>query len=345
MIDTAATRLRRTARVVAWPAALALAAAATVAGCGGSSRAPSSVAPISTVTVAVHHNGAGAGHGHDGGDRDGGHAHGAADRHADGARHQGSTATTHATRTTAKAAAASSQTRTHAGAAAPTRHTHTHPRAHAEAPARPTTVALVKRAVAMRSAPGHAGHVVGRLATRTQFGSATAVPIMIRRGAWLGVTSLVAGNNRLGWIPRSAVSMAQTDWRLYVSLARQRITVSYGDRVIRRFRTSTGVVGASTPTGHFAVTDRLRTGVEDGPYGCCILALSAVQPRHLSDWDGGNRIAIHATVDTADLGRPASHGCAHVDDADGHWLLGHIPNGTPVVIENPPFHRGRGSPA
>jgi lipoprotein-anchoring transpeptidase ErfK/SrfK len=76
-----------------------------------------------------------------------------------------------------------------------------------------------------------------------------------------------------------------------------------------------------------------------------VLALSAVQPLHLSDWDGGNRIAIHATDDTEALGHPASHGCAHVDDADGHWLLGHIPDGTPVVIANAPFHRGRGSPA
>jgi lipoprotein-anchoring transpeptidase ErfK/SrfK len=153
---------------------------------------------------------------------------------------------------------------------------------------------------------------------------------------------MLAGNNRLGWIPRAAVSLSRTDWRLYVSIDRQRITVSYGDRVVKRIRTSTGVVGAPTPTGHFAVTDRLRTGTEGGAYGCCILALSAVQPRHLSDWNGGNRIAIHATVDIADLGRPASHGCAHVDDADGHWLLAHIPNGTPVVIATPPFHRGRG---
>ena len=97
--------------------------------------------------------------------------------------------------------------------------------------------------------------------------------------------------------------------------------------------------------GHFAVTDRLSTGVAEGPYGCCILALSAIQPLHLSDWDGGNRIAIHATDDTAGLGHPASHGCAHVDDADGRWLLGHIPDGTPVVIADAPFHPSRGSPA
>jgi lipoprotein-anchoring transpeptidase ErfK/SrfK len=220
------------------------------------------------------------------------------------------------------------------------------PPAHRASPrAQPTTVAIVRRGVPLRSAPGGRGRVLGRLTPKTQFGSVTAVPVVQRRGGWLGVTALPAGNGHTGWVPRSAVSLTRTGWRIYVSISRQQITVSYGGEIVKRLRTSTGVPGAATPTGHFAVTDRLRTGVEHGPYGCCILALSAVQPLHLSDWDGGNRIAIHATDAVAELGRPASHGCAHVDDADGHWLLAHIPDGTPVVIEDPPYHPGRGSPA
>jgi lipoprotein-anchoring transpeptidase ErfK/SrfK len=210
---------------------------------------------------------------------------------------------------------------------------------------KPTVVARVTRPVAERSAPGKRGHVLGTLGTHTEFGSVTAVPVVTRRGAWLGVISVLAGNGQLGWIPASATASTNVGWRIYVSLARQRITVLYGGAVVKRIRTSTGVAGATTPTGNFAVTDRLSTGVEDGPYGCCVLALSAVQPLHLSDWDGGNRIAIHATDDTEALGHPASHGCAHVDDADGHWLLEHVPDGTPVVIADAPFHRGRGSPA
>jgi len=110
------------------------------------------------------------------------------------------------------------------------------------------------------------------------------------------------------------------------------ITVRFGDEIVKRMRTSTGVPGASTPTGHFAVTDRLSTGVEEGPYGCCVLALSAVQPLHLSDWDGGNRIAIHATDDTADLGHPASHGCARISNADADWLYPQTALGTPVMV-------------
>jgi lipoprotein-anchoring transpeptidase ErfK/SrfK len=208
-----------------------------------------------------------------------------------------------------------------------------------------TAVAVVKRPVAERSAPDGGGRVLGVIGTHTEFGSVTAVPVVRRKGAWLGVTSVLAGNGHLGWIPASATSLTSVGWRIYVSIDRQLITVRHANEVVRRIRTSTGVAGATTPTGHFAVTDRLRTGVQEGPYGCCILALSAVQPLHLSDWNGGNRIAIHATDDTEALGHPASHGCAHVSDADGTWLLAHIPDGTPVVIANAPFHPGRGSPA
>jgi lipoprotein-anchoring transpeptidase ErfK/SrfK len=208
-----------------------------------------------------------------------------------------------------------------------------------------TVVAIVKRAVPLRSAPETAGHVIATLATHTQFGSVTAMPVVKRRGSWLGVISVLAGNGRIGWIPASATSLTTVGWRIYISIDRQQITVLYGNQVIKHFVTSTGVAGANTPTGRFAVTDRLTTGVEYGPYGCCILALSGIQPRHLSDWDGGYRIAIHATDDTAALGHPASHGCAHVSDANGRWLLAHIPDGTPVVIANAPFHPGRGSPA
>jgi lipoprotein-anchoring transpeptidase ErfK/SrfK len=230
---------------------------------------------------------------------------------------------------------------THADVAAP-KHRST---ATASPPVKMTVVALVKHSVTERSAPDQAGHVLGTLAAHTQFGSPTAVPVVRRKGGWLGVISVLSGNGHVGWIPASTTSLTGVAVRIYISIDRQQITVFHGNDVVRRIPTSTGVPGATTPTGHFAVTDRLQTGVEDGPYGCCILALSGIQPLHLSDWDGGNRIAIHATDDTAALGHPASHGCAHVDDAEGHWLLEHIPDGTLVVIANAPFQRGRGSPA
>ena len=314
MTDTAVAGWRRIARGASLLAAIAIATG--LVGCGGAAMTPTTSATATPTTSAT----------------------------------PTPTTSATATRTTSATPTATTTVATSSTGTAGHADVSSRSRARADARARPararpTTIAVLRRAVPMRSAPGHAGHVLGTLATRTQFGSATAVPVVTRRGAWLGVTSLLAGNGRFGWIPRSAVALSSTAWRIYLSIDRQQITVSYGNEIIRRIPTSTGVEGASTPTGHFAVTDRLRTGVEYGPYGCCILALSAVQPRHLSDWDGGDRIAIHATNAVADLGRPASHGCAHVSDAEGHWLLAHIPNGTPVVIENAPLHRGRGSPA
>jgi L,D-transpeptidase catalytic domain len=46
-------------------------------------------------------------------------------------------------------------------------------------------------------------------------------------------------------------------------------------KVLERYTVAIGTPDAPTPTGRFAVTDRLVTNDPGGPYGCCILALSA----------------------------------------------------------------------
>jgi lipoprotein-anchoring transpeptidase ErfK/SrfK len=91
---------------------------------------------------------------------------------------------------------------------------------------------------------------------------------------------------------------------------------------------------APTPAGTFAVTDRLVTHDPTGPYGCCILALSAVAPHAIQGWTGGNRIAIHSTPETSSIGYAVSHGCMRLTLPEGRWLLAHIPLGTPVVISS-----------
>ena len=93
-----------------------------------------------------------------------------------------------------------------------------------------------------------------------------------------------------------------------------------------------GRPSAPTPRGRFAVTDRLTTGDPSGPYGCCILALSARSPHAIQGWNGGNRIAIHSTPDASSIGHPVSHGCVRLTLAQGRWLLDHIPLGTPTLI-------------
>jgi lipoprotein-anchoring transpeptidase ErfK/SrfK len=102
--------------------------------------------------------------------------------------------------------------------------------------------------------------------------------------------------------------------------------------VLKRYLIAIGRPDAPTPSGRFAVTDRLLTGDPAGPYGCCILALSAHSPHAIQGWTGGDRIAIHSTPDAATIGEAVSHGCMRVTMDNGRWLLAHIPLGTPTLI-------------
>ncbi len=206
------------------------------------------------------------------------------------------------------------------------------PRAHS--PVAPSgsgaLVALVNRATTMRTAPH--GNALARLSTRTEFGSPEALWVVRLAPGWLGVISPLAGNGRVGWIPRSSASLTRVSWEIKVSLSARRLTVIHHGRVVRRYTVAIGTPNAPTPTGRFAVTDRLETGDPTGPYGCCVLALSARSPHSIRGWSGGDRIAIHSTTDTGSIGQPASHGCLRVTLAEGRWLMGHVPLGTPTLI-------------
>lgn len=193
-------------------------------------------------------------------------------------------------------------------------------------------VAEVTRSTVMRVSPG--GHSFARVSTRTNFNSPTSLWVVAHRPGWLGVISPQAGNGRVGWIAQSATRLSRVPLELRVSLAAHRITVVYKGRVLDQYLAAVGRPSAPTPTGRFAVTDLLRTGDPQGPYGCCILALSAYAPHAIADWSGGNRVAIHSTPDTSSIGFSVSHGCVRVSLADGRWLLDHIPPGTPVLISS-----------
>lgn len=191
-------------------------------------------------------------------------------------------------------------------------------------------VALVEHPTGMRSAPG--GHVFARLSTKTQFGSPTIVWVTRRSGRWLGVVTPQAGNHHVGWIPATDASLSRVQWELKLSLSARRLTVLRDNRVLHRYTVAVGAPANPTPTGRFAVTDRLLTGNPAGPYGCCILALSAQAPHAIQDWSGGNRIAIHSTPETASIGEAVSHGCVRLTLAEGRWLVNHVPLGTPALI-------------
>jgi len=187
--------------------------------------------------------------------------------------------------------------------------------------------------VALRSRPF--GPVVERLGSTTPFGSPRALGVvMTSRGRWLGVTEPGLGNRQLGWIDArgGGVSYSRTRLELDVDLSSRTLTVRRDGSIVQRVPVGIGRPGSPTPTGSFAVTDKLAGPAYSPYYGCCILALSATQPNLPAGWTGGNRIAIHGTPSASEFGRAVSAGCVHAPEAELRYLMRTVPLGTPVVV-------------
>jgi lipoprotein-anchoring transpeptidase ErfK/SrfK len=191
-------------------------------------------------------------------------------------------------------------------------------------------VAHLRTPTELLATPG--GKPVGHLGVRTVFGSEQYLLVAKQSGPWLGVLSEVAGNGRIGWIPADTSSLSQVTYEIDVSIHEHLVTVKNKNVVLARFTAAVGAPASPTPTGRFAVSDRIATGDPSGSYGCCILATTAVSPHRIENWGGGNRVAIHSTPEVSSLGHSVSHGCVRVSLANGRFLLAHVPLGTPTVI-------------
>src|SRR5205085_1318692 len=113
------------------------------------------------------------------------------------------------------------------------------------------------RTVALRSKPD--GGVVAKIADRTEFGSPSTLAVVERRGGWVGVTTTSLGNGKLGWVRESSadVKRATTSQEIRVSLSQRRLSLVDGRRTVRTIPVAIGRSGSATPTGTFAVTDKL----------------------------------------------------------------------------------------
>jgi hypothetical protein len=196
-------------------------------------------------------------------------------------------------------------------------------------------VAHVKagHAVAVRARPD--GPVLASLGSRTEFGSSRALSVVReRRGRWLGVTTPQLPNGRLGWVDARSGALRYSHARvaLEIDLSRRQLLVRRATAILGRVPVSIGRADSPTPTGRFAITDKLPGPRFSSSYGCCILALSGTQPNLPAGWTGGNRLAIHGTPDEASVGGRESAGCLHARASDLRRLMKSVPLGTPVRI-------------
>jgi L,D-transpeptidase catalytic domain len=195
-------------------------------------------------------------------------------------------------------------------------------------------LAVVRGGVALSHRPG--GPARRRVGSVTEFGSPRVLGVAKRRGDWLGVVTTERPNNRLAWVRRGTrgLRLRRTRWSLHADLSARSLVLRKAGRRVMRVVVAVGRPGSETPTGRFAVTDKLSGPRFGSYYGCCILALSGHQPNLPPGWTGGNRLAIHGTNAPSTIGAAASAGCLRAADAPLRVLMRKVPLGTPVFIRN-----------
>jgi lipoprotein-anchoring transpeptidase ErfK/SrfK len=188
----------------------------------------------------------------------------------------------------------------------------------------------VHRRAQLRETPG--GKVVATIHTKTEFRSPTILAVAARKPGWVLVRTTLE-DHHVGWLPASAGQVFEEPRTIVIDLSDRTLTLFHRGKLTDRYRVAVGTDATPTPTGRYAVTDRLKTGDENGDYGCCILALNAHQPKIAQGWGGGDRVAIHATPHTWTLGNAVSHGCVRATNKALHQLMRKVRLGTPVRIK------------
>jgi hypothetical protein len=196
-----------------------------------------------------------------------------------------------------------------------------------------TLTAYVSKPKVLRSRPG--GKNIAYMKRLTEWKSPRVVTVVRRRGDWLAVLAPELRNGRVGWMDgRKDVRLFRTGWSIVADISQRVAVIRHDGRVFLRTRLAVGSPSAPTPRGRFAVTDKLTTGSDFGPYGCCILALTGHQPSIPQGWGGGDRIAMHGTPTPQTIGQAASHGCLRVTNDVARKLVRYVPLGTRVTIHD-----------
>jgi L,D-transpeptidase-like protein len=204
---------------------------------------------------------------------------------------------------------------------------------HAAAPPDGAAASLAARplreTVVLRAEPN--GRPLLRLGSQGPLGGPLVLGVVGVRGSWLEVTAEALPNGHFGWVKFGRdVAVHPVRWELRASLSRRKLDVLRGGRVVRSIPVGIGAADSPTPTGRFAVAEKL-TGPFGPAFGCCILALTARQPRLPPGWNTKITyyVAIHAG---AGQGAAVSAGCLHATEAQVRWLMRIVPLGTPVLI-------------
>jgi lipoprotein-anchoring transpeptidase ErfK/SrfK len=181
----------------------------------------------------------------------------------------------------------------------------------------------------LRTKPG--GLVVAKMGA-SLFGGPVVLSVVRWKGAWAGVASETLPNGVLGWVnTRAGVVVSSVPTKIHVQLSKRELHLYRNGRVVRLFRVAVGSPSSPTPTGRYAIAEKLPGSRGGAVYGCCILGLTAHQPVPPTDWNP-NRTYLVAIHGGGGVGQAVSAGCLHLSEPALRYLMRAVPLGTPVII-------------
>jgi len=158
---------------------------------------------------------------------------------------------------------------------------------------------------------------------------------MIGNTEWLQVRLPTRPNSSRGWIDANYARLHVDPWRVDVSRSKKRLSVYRAGRRVRTFKVVVGKPSTPTPSGLFAIYEKIPQHPITEFEGAEVLTLTA-HSNKLKHFEGGpGRVAIHGRAGASlydPLGTARSHGCIRVSNHPVRWIAHHLPLGTSVRV-------------
>jgi lipoprotein-anchoring transpeptidase ErfK/SrfK len=148
---------------------------------------------------------------------------------------------------------------------------------------------------------------------------------------WIKVLLPIRPNGSSGWIPADVARFRENPMRVVIDQSERRTYVYRAGKLVYATRNAVGKVVTPTPTGHFAIAEKvlLPPGGFLGPVVLAATGYSEV----LNEYAGGNgRFALHGTSLPGLIGTRASNGCIRHRNDTIVKISRLIAPGTPLTI-------------
>lgn len=196
--------------------------------------------------------------------------------------------------------------------------------------------AYLLHATVARARPSSSARVVARLAAYTSDDTVELVLLLARKTdakgrLWYRVRLPILPNGSTGWVQNAALTTTRAV-TTYLVIYRKLFTATLyrSGRPVFRTRVGVGKPYWPTPAGDFYIREVL-TGYKDPFYGPVAFGTSA-RSAVLTDWPGGGVVGIHGTSIPQILPGRVSHGCIRIKNGPILRLHRLMPLGTPVAI-------------